>query len=218
MSATFRRDGSSVFNPNQRYGWFPSFMGSWRIKEESFLRSVDWINELKLRASWGKTGFYGNTDPLNQYTLFGGSVGTAYYDIYGTGNNPVQGFRAIRLGDPRTGWQEDIVTNVGIETTLWDGKLSITIDRFRKKAKGILFQITLPDILGGALPPNVNISTVQNNGFDILVGSKGQLTKDLRWDAALTFSSYKNKILKITDIPFFVPVQSVLGGQFPLTM
>src|SRR6185295_2140814 len=71
FEATLRKDGSSVFGPQERFGWFPSFSGAWRITEEKFLRSSKWLTDFKLRASWGKTGFYGNTDPLNQFTLYG---------------------------------------------------------------------------------------------------------------------------------------------------
>ena len=210
LTGTLRRDGSSVFGPEHRYGWFPSVSAAWRITEEKFLKSLEWLTDLKLRASWGKTGYYGNTDPFNQYTLYGGTVGDAYYDIYGI-NNPVPGFRTVRLGDPNTGWQEDIVTNIGIESFLWNGKLSATIDWYKKRAKGLLFPITLPDVLGGATPPNINIGVVQNTGFDILLGSKGHWSKDWHWDATITLSHYKNKILKLTDLSYFTPPFAIAG-------
>jgi TonB-linked SusC/RagA family outer membrane protein len=204
LKGTLRRDGSSVFGPENRYGWFPSVSAAWRMTEEKFMSNIDWLNEFKLRASWGKTGFYGNTDPFNQYTLYGGSIGDAYYDINGT-NSPVQGFSAVRLGDPNTGWQEDVVTNIGFESIFWKGKLNATIDYYRKKAKGLLFPITLPDVLGGAIPPNVNVGIIQNTGFDILLGSKGNFSKDWHWDATITFTTYNNIISKLTDLPYFSP-------------
>jgi len=213
FKATLRRDGSSVFGPEKRYGWFPSLSAAWRITEEKFLMNAKWLTDLKLRASWGKTGFYGNTDPFNQYTLYGGTIGDAYYDITGSGSNAVQGFRAVRIGDPNTGWQEDVVTNIGFESVFWNGKLNFTFDWYSKKAKGLLFPITLPDILGGAIPPNVNIGIIENKGVDVLLGSKGNFSRDWRWDATVTLSMYKNKILKLTDIPYYIPPFSQ-GGPF----
>jgi TonB-linked SusC/RagA family outer membrane protein len=213
FKATLRRDGSSVFGPEKRYGWFPSVSAAWRITEEKFLLNVKWLTDLKLRASWGKTGFYGNTDPFNQYTLYGGTIGDAYYDITGSGNNPVQGFRAVRIGDPTTGWQEDVVSNIGFESFFWNGKLNITLDWYSKKAKGLLFPITLPDILGGAIPPNVNTGVIQNKGVDVLLGSKGKFSRDWSWDATVTLSRYKNRILKLTDILYYIPPFSQ-GGPF----
>jgi TonB-linked SusC/RagA family outer membrane protein len=205
LTATFRRDGSSVFGPQHRYGWFPSVSAAWRITEEKFFETLDWITDLKLRASWGKTGFYGNTDPFNQYTLYGGSIGTSYYDINGTSNTPVQGFRAVRLGDPNTGWQEDIVTNIGFESVFWNGRLSVTADWYKKKAKGLLFPVSLPDVLGGATAPNANVGIIQNTGVDLLLGSKGKWSKNWQWDAAITLTTYKNKILKLNDLAYFIP-------------
>ncbi len=203
LSGTLRRDGASVFSPKSRYGWFPSVSAAWRMTEENFLKKLEWLNEFKVRASWGKTGYYGNTDPFNQYTLYGGSIGDAYYDIYGTSNSVVQGFRQVRIGDPNTGFQDDIVTNIGIESSFLDNKLSITADWFKKKSRGLLFPATLPDVLGGAITPNINVGVVQNTGVDILLSSKGSWSKDWRWDATITFTSYTNKILKLTDIPYF---------------
>ena len=211
LKGTLRRDGSSVFGPEHRYGWFSSVSAAWRITEEKFLKTSDWLTDLKLRASWGTTWYYGNTDPFNQYTLYGGSIGDAYYDINGTSSNPLQGFRTVRLGDPTTGWQEDIVTNIGFETVLWNGLFSITTDFYKKKAKGLLFPTTLPDILGGAIPPNVNIGEVQNTGIDILFGSKASLSRDWNLDATVTLTTYKNKILKLTDLRYFIPLFQQAG-------
>jgi hypothetical protein len=136
---TFRRDGASVFGPQERFGWFPSFSAAWRITEENFMRNSKWLTDLKLRGSWGKTGFYGNTDPFNQWTLYGGTVSDAYYDIAGNSSTPVQGFRSVRIGDPKTGWQEDVVFNLGLESILWNRKLSMTVDWYKKKTSGLLF-------------------------------------------------------------------------------
>jgi len=211
LRATVRRDGSSLFGSQNRYGWFPSFSAAWRITEENFMRSSQWVTEFKLRGSWGKTGFYGNTDPNNQYTLYGGSISDVYYDIYGT-NNPVRGFRAMRLGDPRTGWQQDIVANIGFESVLWRGKLSITADWYNKKTEGLLFPVRLPDVLGGADPPNVNVGRIKNTGIDLLIGSKGKFSKSWNWDASIVFTKYNNKIVQLNELPFFSPVfQSNVG-------
>ena len=117
----------------------------------------------------------------------------------------------MRLGDANTGWQEDIVTNVGFETIILQNKLNITVDWYKKKAKGLLFPVTLPDVLGGATTPNINVGVLENKGFDILLGSKGNWSADWRWDASLTLTTYKNKILKLTDIPYFIPPFSQTG-------
>jgi TonB-dependent starch-binding outer membrane protein SusC len=183
------------------------------MTEENFLNKVEWLNELKLRASWGKTGYDGNTDPLNQYTLYGSSIGETYYNIYGS-NSPVQGFRAVRLGDPNTGWQEDIVTNIGFESVLWKNKMAVTLDWYSKKAKGLLFPATLPDILGGATPPNTNLGIIRNSGVDLSISSKGRWSSGWLWDAAIIFSAYENQVLKINALPYYIPLAAGDQGKY----
>ena len=161
------------------------------------MKDSKWLSDLKIRASWGKTGYDGNTSPLNQYTLYGSDVALSYYDMGGTNNNPVPGFRTSYIGNPATGWQQDVVGNVGFESILWNGKLSITAEWYIKKTNGLLLPAQLPDILGDATPPNVNIGNIRNKGINLLVGSKGKFSKDWRWDMAITYSTYKNEIIKL---------------------
>jgi TonB-linked SusC/RagA family outer membrane protein len=201
-SVTIREDGSSLFGPENRYGWFPAFSAAWRISRENFLQGSTWLTDLKLRGSWGKTGYNGNTNPLNQYNLYNQNISESYYDIFGTSNNPVRGFRLVNIGNPHTGWEQDVVTNLGLEATLWNGKLSITTNWFKKESKGLLFPASLPALLGSATPPNVNIGDVQNTGVDLLLSSKGRISKDWHWDITFTFTAYKNKIIRMSGAPY----------------
>jgi hypothetical protein len=204
LTGTVRRDGSSVFGPESRYGWFPAVGAAWRMTEENFLNGSKWLTDLKLRASWGKTGFDGNTDPNNQYTLYGGGPGGSFYDINGISvGNIQQGFRPVRFGNAKTSWQEDVVIDVGLDVILWNGKLSITTDWYNKKSTGLLFPVSLPALLGEATAPNVNVGDIENTGIDIKLDSKGNFSKDWNWDLSVIFSHYNNKILKINDIPYF---------------
>lgn len=203
FTATFRHDGSSVFGPDSRYGDFPSFSAAWRITEESFAKNWKWITDLKLRGSWGKLGFAGNTDPLNQFTLFGGSPGNTYYDISGSSTSAVQGFSASRIGNPKTGWQTDIKTNIGIDAILYKGRLSVSADYYWKETSGLLFPLALPAILGGATPPNVNVGNIENHGFDLLIGSVGNINKSWKYDVSATMTTYQSNIANIPGIPYF---------------
>jgi TonB-dependent starch-binding outer membrane protein SusC len=204
LTGTVRRDGSSVFGPESRYGWFPAVGAAWRMTEENFLNRSKWLTDLKLRASWGKTGFDGNTAPDNQYTLYGGGPGGSYYDINGiSSGNIQQGFRPVRFGNAKTSWQEDVVIDVGLDAVLWNGKLSISADWYNKKSTGLLFPVTLPALLGEATAPNVNVGDIKNTGIDIKLDSKGNFSKNWNWDLTVTISHYINKIVKLNDIPFF---------------
>jgi TonB-linked SusC/RagA family outer membrane protein len=215
VTGNLRRDGSSLFGPENRYGWFPSVGAAWRITEEKFMSNLKWLTDVKLRGSWGKTGFYGNTDPANQFTLFGGNPLDAFYDINGTsGNGNIQpGYRVVRVGNPKTGWQQDEVIDIGIESILWNGKLNVTADWYRKNSKGLLFQVALPDLLGDVIPPNVNVGNILNSGVDLSIGSKGNFTKKWSWDALLTFTTYTNKILKLNTLPYFFDAGNWVKNQ-----
>jgi len=211
FTATLREDGSSVFGPENRFGWFPSFSAAWRMTEEPFMKKIDWLTDLKLRASWGKSGYNGNTNPLNQYTLYGGGPGSSFYDIYGTSNSTVQGYTTIQYGNAKTGWQKDAMTNVGFESILWQGKLSITADWYQKKSTGLLFQASLPAILGYATAPNVNVGEVDNTGVNITLGSKGNFSKDWGWNTSVAVTTYHNIVVKLNNFAYLDDPNSFTG-------
>jgi TonB-dependent starch-binding outer membrane protein SusC len=202
FAVTLRQDGSSLFGPENRFGWFPAVSAAWRMSEENFMKSLNWLTDLKLRASWGESGYNGNTNPLNQYTLYGGSPTSSFYDIFGTSNSLVRGFSRVQYGNAKTGWQKDIMTNIGFESTLWKGKLSITADWYDKRSTGLLFPLSLPEILGYGTPPNTNVGEVENKGVNVTLGSKGNFSKNWGWNANVAITTYRNKVIKLNDIPY----------------
>ena len=214
LSITLRRDGASVFGPENRFGWFPAISAAWRLTEERYFGNLPWITDLKLRASWGRTGYYGNTDPANQFTLYGGNPYDAFYDINGNSTGNIQrGYRTIRIGNPRTGWQEDEVVNLGFDGIFWNGKLSLTVDWYNKKTKGLLFPVSLPALLGDVTVPNVNVGNIRNTGVDLTVGSRGKFSNKWRWDVLATFTHYDNNIVKLNEIPFFPDVYEQVRNE-----
>ena len=199
LMGTLRRDGSSVFGSDNRYSFFPSLSAGWRISKENFASDLSWITDLKLRGSWGKLGFDGNTPLINQFTLYGGDPATSFYDINGRSNAAALGFRNTNIGNPKTGWQADIQTNIGLDGILWNGKLTFSADWYIKKSTGLLFPLSLPYVLGGATAPYVNVGDIENKGIDLLLGSKGRFGKELRYDFTITFTSFNNEIVKLND-------------------
>lgn len=197
FSATVRRDGSSRFGADKRYGIFPSFAAGWRISRENFMKDVKWIDDLKLRGSWGVLGNQTNVDPSNAFSQFGGRPGNSYYDINGTSTSSVQGFYATRIGNPKTGWEEDILTNFGIDAQLFNNKIDLSAEYYQKKINGLLFPDQAPATVGGAALPNVNIGDIQNKGVDASVTYHGAPNKDLKYDVGVIFTTYRSNITSI---------------------
>jgi TonB-dependent starch-binding outer membrane protein SusC len=203
LSATVRRDGSSRFGKDNRYGIFPSFSAAWRIGDEAFLNGVSWITDLKIRGSYGTMGNQLAVSPMNQFFLFGGDVTTTNYDLNGTGTGSLQGFRPVRIGNPDAKWETNISTDIGFEGRFFDDKFGIVFDWYLKKTKDLLFNPELPGTAGSADQPYINIASMTNKGID------GELSFRNTWgdfgiNASAVLTTYKNKITKIAEgVDFF---------------
>ena len=197
ISATLRSDNSSVFVPAQRNGIFPSVSAGWMISQESFLRDVSWLNEFKIRGSWGKLGSISNINPTNAYTLFGQQVNQSYYDINGTSHSPEAGLYTSQYGNPNTTWEQDIITDVGFDASFLNNKFDISFDWYKKLISGLLFVPAVPGTNGGALDPFTNSGNVENTGIDLSLTYHGRVNKDLNFDITGTFTSYKNKVVSL---------------------
>lgn len=194
-----RRDGSSRFGPNKRYGTFPAVSAGWRISEEAFMQNLSWISDMKIRGGYGVMGNQLNVDPGNAFTTFGSDRNLSYYDITGSNSSTVEGFRQSRIGNPDAKWETNINSNIGFDATLLNGKIDVTLDYYRKEIKDLLFNPELPGTAGGATAPYVNIGRMKNNGFDGAVTGHIEVTSDLRFDITGTLTTYNNKILKISN-------------------
>lgn len=203
IAVTARRDGSSRFGPDNRYGFFPSISLGWRVSDEVFMKEVSWINDLKLRGSYGILGSQNNVDPYNQFSLYGGGYGNAYYDITGTSNSVQQGFIQTRIGNSITGWEKDKITNLGFDATILNNHLTINLEYYKKSISGLLFTQPLPATVGGATYPVINIGDIQNQGVDASVGYNGKLSNQVGFSIGTNFTSYKNQVVKIPNPGYF---------------
>ena len=197
LSGNLRRDGSSDFAAGHQYGLFPSVSAAWRISHESFFPTVSWLNDLKIRGSWGELGSLSNIRATNPYSLYSLSAANANYDINGANNSSALGAYASQVGNQNTTWESDKVTNVGIDATLFKNKFDFSIDWFNKSVSGLLFQPSVSVFGGQAAPAYVNIGNIQNKGIDASLTYRGTVTKDLRFDVTATFTSYNNKVVSL---------------------
>lgn len=192
LDATIRRDGFSAFYPGKQFGNFPSVSLAWRISQEGFLKTINWINDLKLRASYGIAGNNSNVPGANAYSFFSSSFDNGYYAING-GNRTVQGFYNSNIGNQNTTWETDKILNFGIDATLFN-HLDLNLEIYKKSISGLLFQEPLPSIIGGGNAPYINLGNVENKGFDIAATYHGGGSRDFRYNIGVNITAYRNKI------------------------
>jgi len=198
LSGTVRRDGASVFGPDTRYGLFPSVSAGWRIIEESSLDGLSFINDLKIRGGYGTMGNQLPVSTANRFYVYGSSPTTSSYDISGTTNSSVQGFRPTIIGNPDTRWETNVTANVGVDAVLFDRSLELYFDWYTKQNKDLLFLLDLPGTFGAASNSYVNVGEMKNRGIDLQLVYRRNWS-DFSFEANVQFTTYHNEIVKIAD-------------------
>jgi TonB-linked SusC/RagA family outer membrane protein len=198
LSATVRRDGSSKFGSANKYGIFPSFSAGWRISDEAFFKGITFINDMKIRGSWGTMGNQLAVSSVNQYFAYGGSANTSFYAIGGSFTSSDQGFRQTRIANPDAKWETSENANVGFEASLMKSKIGIKFDYYSRKTKDLLYNPELPATAGSADAPYVNVASMKNNGLDMELSYKDKFG-DLGLDASVVLTTYNNKITGIAE-------------------
>jgi TonB-dependent starch-binding outer membrane protein SusC len=200
LSATVRRDGSSKFLGENRWGTFPAFSLGWRISGEKFMQGVEWITDLKIRGSWGKMGNEAAVSAANAFTTFASNRQSSWYDITGTQNAPLEGFYLSFTGNTLGTWETSINTNIGFDATLFNGSTDVVLDWYEKKTEDLLYNPAGQAISGAVAANNPafrNVGSMTNKGFDLMITNRAKLSKDFTLNTTLTLTTYNNKILSI---------------------
>ncbi|MEO1450011.1 MAG: SusC/RagA family TonB-linked outer membrane protein, partial [Bacteroidota bacterium] len=213
FDATLRRDGSSVLGTD-KYGVFPAFSVAWRISEEAFMPKGKWLNDLKLRASWGQSGNDQTNNPYNSFSTFSSGLGNSFYAIDGSDNNITLGYQSRAIGNPDAKWETTTTSNIAVDATLFDG-LDVTVDLWNKNTEDMLFNVQIPAVVGVATPPAVNIGSMTNTGIDITLDYRGQISQDIGLNVATTFTTYKNQITELSGLDNdFLPGRELRGQTY----
>lgn len=189
LEGNFRRDASSRFAPgNKRWGFFPSFSAGWVISSEDFLKNTEWINTLKLRASWGSLG---NNSTATNYM---------YQPIYSSANYILNstiagGVAQTVLSDPNLTWETTYISNLGIDFSFFKNKLNGSMEFFNKNTEGILIALPAPLVHGTSTVPSQNVAKVRNRGFELNLDWKDQIG-EFKYFVGGNFSFVKNKVIK----------------------
>ncbi len=190
LTASVRTDGSSVLAPGHKWATYPSVAVGWRMKEESFMQDISAITNLKLRASWGKSG----SSAIDPYYTLGG-LGSSQYSF----NNVLAlGYYPKIVSNPQLGWETTAVWNGGLDLGLFANRISLTLDLFKSFTSDLLLSRGLPPT-SGYNSVMENIGKTENQGIDITLGTVNINGKNFRWNTDINFSTSKEKITELSS-------------------
>jgi TonB-dependent starch-binding outer membrane protein SusC len=201
LDVTMRRDRSSRFASEFRTAFFPSISAGWRLSQEGFMTGFDFINDLKIRAGWGKTGNQeiGN---YNSFTQFGTDPRTSFYDLNGSRNASLQGYELIQFGNPNAKWETTTSTNIGLDATFLGNKFEVSLDWYVRETSDMLFPVAVQLTHGVAANPFQNIGTMTNKGLDLAMNYNSTAMQGaLTFNVGLNFSTYRNNVVKTNGDP-----------------
>jgi len=200
LSATIRRDGSSNFGPDNKYGYFPAVSGAWRISEEDFMKDNSLFSDLKFRVGYGQTG--NQRIPSFQYlSRFQSAVNSAGYPL-GGGNGVISGVYQNAYSNPAVKWESLSSLNIGLDFTVKGGALDGSVDWYNKKTSDMLYPVPLPSTaVGMGTSPFVNAGDMSNKGVEVNLGYHVNRNNDnpFKFDAGINFSRNINKVVKLAD-------------------
>lgn len=206
IQGTLRRDGGSVFGENNRWGYFPSVGGAWRIDKEGFMKNQEIFTDLKLRASYGQTG---NSSGFNAYTsqFISGSLGTFYYN-----GQQIGAYGPNQAANPDLKWEKTATANIGLDFTILKGKVSGSVDLYDKKTTDMIFNYSVNPVLVPVGTIVANGGNMSNKGIEVGLNINAIKTKNFSWTTNLNGSHNKNEITKLTN-PYFIGGDSIRRVQ-----
>ena len=208
VTATLRTDGSSSFNKDNRWGWFPSAAIAWRITQEKFMENVKWLHNAKLRLGWGLVG----NQQTGSYAY--GSTLKSITTAWGTG------FLPANVGNPDLTWESTKAWNIGLDLNLFR-RIEIIIDAYLKNTDNLLMRAALPTYANmnswlGMTAPWVNAGSIRNKGIELTINSQNIKTKDFDWRTGLTVSINRNKLIKLNSTAS--AIQGIDGRSLTYTL
>ncbi|WP_276500997.1 SusC/RagA family TonB-linked outer membrane protein [Terrimonas pollutisoli] len=189
LTLTVRSDGASVFGENNKYSVFPAVSAAWRITQEKFMENVSWLNDLKLRASYGVTGNAGAISPYKSLSLSGPGSNYTFNHVYTIGISPVG------ISNPNLSWESSTQADIGLDLELFNNKVGVVIDYYNKKTDKLLFDQALP-FSSGYSTITKNFGSIENKGWEFAVNAR-ILQGDFKWNIGGNLTLNRNKILSI---------------------
>ena len=208
LQAVVRRDGSSNFGPNNRFGTFPAVSAAWKISDEKFMQGIQWLNDLKIR---GEYGISGNAGP-------GGAI---YSNLYSATTVWGSGFLPANFGNPNLKWEQDKSANIGIDAHFLNNRIEFIADAYKKTISNLILPDAGSEFLGGYLSggyggqlswPVENFGGMQNRGIGFAINTVDYTSKTFTWRTNVNFSIDRNKVTKLYA-PIYVQYYSTTNSR-----
>ena len=193
VTATVRRDGSSKFGANNKWGTFPSVSAAWGISQESFMEDAKWINDLKLRAGYGVTGNQDGLQPYKSLELYQAS-GTYY-----SNDSQLTAFKVAQNANPNLKWEQTSMLNIGLDFTLFNSRLNGTIEWYSKQTSDMLYTYKVPTPTYVYDKIAANVGDMSNKGIEVLLNLDVIRNKNFTWNTSINLAHNKNKITKLSN-------------------
>jgi TonB-linked SusC/RagA family outer membrane protein len=222
LSASIRRDGSSVLYETNQWDNFPAASAGWRISEEKFMEGTkSWLNSLKLRVGWGITGS-AKIDPYSSVAV----VQSSNMSLGGA-TQPI--FRNSQfITNPELGWEKSNNTNIGLDATLFKNRVDMSLEYYFTKTTGVIYNVTFPVIYGTFTPgvpyqTNINICETKNRGLELSLNTRNIVSRDFEWSSNIAFARNREEIVRLTggianNISNIVTGSDRANGNFTLTL
>ncbi|MFD2598748.1 SusC/RagA family TonB-linked outer membrane protein [Sphingobacterium corticis] len=186
--ATLRTDGSSKFGANNRWGYFPAFSAGWRISEEAFLSQAEWLNDFKIRGSYGITGNQAGISNFAARGLWSGDA--SYANIHGTA---LPGVGPFQLGNDDLRWERTAQTDLGVDLSLFGHRLGVTVDLYHKYTSDLLLEQPIKGSSGFS-DYWANVGEISNKGYEVLINAVNIKNQNFSWNTTLNISGNRNNI------------------------
>ena len=193
LTATFRADGSSRFAEGKKWGYFPAVALAWKINAEPFFKNVNWLDELKLRLGWGKTGQQNGIDDFYYAPLY---VRSNSYAQYQFGDTFYYTTRPNRY-NPDLTWEKTTTYNVGLDLMALNGRFSVNVDAYYRKTTDLLATVNIPAMMNFGDMLRKNVGSLENYGVELAFDVKPIVTKDFTWQLTYNVGWNRNKITEL---------------------
>lgn len=207
FTATVRRDGSSKFGANHKWGTFPSVSAAWNLTGESFMQRINWLNDLKLSVGYGLTGNQAGLEPYTTHELYGAKG--LYYD----NGAWLPSYRISQNANPDLKWEQTAMLNVGLDFSVFDSRLGGRIEWYDKRTSDMLYTypVPTPPYLYGEVMANVG--NMKNSGIELSLNAEAIRTKDFGWTISLNLAHNKNEVTRLSNDVFSMD-KILLGDVF----